>query len=147
MDSDTPEGLFSQTTDIKNLKSRSSQLQVFASLGGWTFSDNDTATQPLFGDIAADATKRQTFATNVVGFLTRYGFDGIDIDWEYPGAPDRGGNIEDTANYVLLLQTLRETFQASPAGNYGLSFTIPTSYWYLKWSALNLPPPQLALDL
>ena len=60
------------------------------------------------------------------------GFNGLDIDWEYPGAPDRGGNADDTANYVLLLQTLRETFDAS-GGHYGLTFTTPSSYWYLRW--------------
>lgn len=134
MDSLTPQTLFAQTTDIKNMKSRSSDLEVFVSIGGWTFSDNGTATQPLFPAIAADAGKRQKFADNLVSFMTRYGFDGVDIDWEYPGAPDRGGmGAQDAGNFVMLLQTLRSTFEASPRGNYGLSFTIPTSYWYLKW--------------
>ncbi|KAI1171966.1 chitotriosidase-1 [Nemania sp. FL0916] len=134
MDSDTPAGLFAQTTDIKNLKSLNSELEVFVSIGGWTFSDNETATQSVFPSIAADAGKRQKFADNLVGFMTRYGFDGVDLDWEYPGAPDRGGLEEDDiTNYVKLLETLRKTFQASARGNYGLTFTIPTSYWYLRW--------------
>lgn len=60
------------------------------------------------------------------------GFDGIDIDWEYPGAPDRGGVKADTANYVELLKILRSTFSAS-GGDYGISFTAPSSYWYLRW--------------
>ena len=38
-----------------------------------SFSDNDTATQPLYGEIAADASKRQTFANNVVHFMKQYG--------------------------------------------------------------------------
>lgn len=38
-----------------------------------TFSDNDTVTQPLFGEISADAGKRQTFASNVVHFMKLYG--------------------------------------------------------------------------
>ncbi|KAF4833579.1 Chitotriosidase-1 [Colletotrichum siamense] len=133
MDSATPESLFVQTTAIKDLKSLSSELEVWVSIGGWTFSDNDTSTQAVFPDIAGDADKRQKFADNLVSFMTRYGFDGVDLDWEYPGAGDRGGSEVDTDNYVLLLKTLRETFQASPRGDYGLSFTIPSSYWYLKW--------------
>lgn len=134
MDSETPEALFAQTTDIKHLKSRSSELQVFVSIGGWTFSDNDTATQAVFPAIAADPAKRQTFANNLVSFMTRYGFDGVDLDWEYPGAPDRGGLEEkDIANFPLLLQTIKSTFRASPRGDYGLTFTIPTSFWYLRW--------------
>lgn len=63
-------------------------------------------------------------------------FDGLDIDWEYPGASDRGGKPEDTKNYVLLLKTLQETFAAS-GSNYGLTFTAPSSYWYLRWFDLE----------
>lgn len=129
MDSETPSNLFQSATNVKSIKS---DLEVFVSVGGWTFSDNNTATQPLYGEIAADATKRQEFANNVVHFLKQYGFDGLDIDWEYPGAGDRGGKPEDTANYVLLLKTLRETFDAS-GSKFGLTFTAPTSYWYLRW--------------
>jgi chitinase len=81
MDSETPANLFQTTADVKTFKSGNSDLEVFVSIGGWTFSDNDTATQPVFGDIAADATKRQIFANNVVKFLDQYGFDGLDIDW------------------------------------------------------------------
>ncbi|KAK6433413.1 hypothetical protein LTR95_010408 [Oleoguttula sp. CCFEE 5521] len=66
--------------------------------------------------------------------MVRYGFDGIDLDWEYPGAPDRGGNEEeDIQNFVELLKTLRATFSSSARSNYGLTFTAPTSYWYLRW--------------
>lgn len=56
----------------------------------------------------------------------------MDIDWEYPGAPDRGGNPDDTANYVTLLKTLRATFDAT-SRDLGLTFTVPSSYWYLRW--------------
>ena len=113
------------------------------------FSNNKTATQAIFGEIAADASKRQKFANNVVHFLKQYGlsskveewkidaltivgFDSIDIDWEYPGAPDRGGKPEDTKNFVKLLETLRKTFDQN-GNNYGLTFTAPSSYWYLPW--------------
>ena len=51
----------------------------------------------------------------MVRFLNRYGFDGLDIDWEYPGAGDRGGRDDDTANFVLLMKTLRTTFDACKA--------------------------------
>ncbi|KAL4900084.1 hypothetical protein BDW74DRAFT_171029 [Aspergillus multicolor] len=129
MDKATPASLFEDTTSVKAIKE---QIKIYVSIGGWTFSDNDTTTQPLFGEIAADATKRKTFANNVVHFMKQYGFDGVDLDWEYPGAPDRGGNPEDTDNYVLLLKTLREVFDAS-GGDYGITFTAPSSYWYLRW--------------
>jgi chitinase len=133
MDSATPASLFKDTTNIKSIKA---DLSVYVSIGGWTFSDNGTATQPLFGEIAASEANRKKFANNVVHFMQQYGFDGVDIDWEYPGAGDRGGKPEDTENYVLLLKTMREVFDSS-GGKYGLTFTAPSSYWYLRWFNLK----------
>jgi len=43
--------------------------------------------------VAASSTKRATFVTSVYNFLIRYGFDGFDFDWEYPGL--RGGTSQD----------------------------------------------------
>ncbi|KAH9999574.1 hypothetical protein F4779DRAFT_635983 [Xylariaceae sp. FL0662B] len=126
MDRATPQELFSEVAQLKDLKPA---LQVWVSVGGWTFSDNNTITQPLLGEISGDGSKRQLFADRVLQFLDGYGFDGIDIDWEYPGAPDRGGKKEDTDNYVKLMKTLRDTFNTSPR-KLGLSFTIPASYCY-----------------
>lgn len=80
-----------------------------------------------------DKKNRQKFADNLVLFMQNYGFDGVDLDWEYPGAPDRGGHPEDVENFVKLMRTLRETFDNSGRGSYGLTFTIPSSYWYLRW--------------
>lgn len=82
MDGLTPSSLFTQTADVRTLKSGISDLQVFISLGGWTFSDNGTDTQPLLGKIASTEASRQTFADNLIDFMKKYGFDGVDIDWE-----------------------------------------------------------------
>jgi chitinase len=82
MDSETPEHLFQDVTAIKSMKSGTDvQLEVFVSIGGWTFSDNGTATQPVFGDIASTDANRQKFADRLVIFMTLYGFDGVDLDW------------------------------------------------------------------
>jgi chitinase len=44
------------------------------------------------------------------------------------GASDRGGSTEDGANFVLLLSDMRAAFGQT----YGISVTLPTSYWYLQ---------------
>jgi chitinase len=125
------ESAFSQ---ISNLKQKAPGLKIWISIGGWTFSDNDTDTQAVWGDLASTQAKRTTFATNLRKFCMEWGFDGVDLDWEYPGAPDRGGHKDDGKNYVSLIQSISVIFQASGQGSgLGLSFTAPTSYWYLRW--------------
>ena len=52
---------------------------------------------------------------------------------EYPGATDRGAKKDDTENFIKFSETLNKMFKKSPRGGYGLSFTVPSSYWYLRW--------------
>ncbi|KAL9076421.1 MAG: hypothetical protein Q9157_003682 [Trypethelium eluteriae] len=61
--------------------------------------------------------------------MARYGFQGIDIDWEYPGTPDRGGKLEDTQNLVHLVKEMR----AAWGKQYGISVTLAPDYWYLRF--------------
>ncbi|KAI9146931.1 symbiotic chitinase [Paramyrothecium foliicola] len=129
MDAATPAKTFQDVADLKN---SNPSLQLYVSLGGWTFSDNGTATQPVFGDIARSSSNRDKFASNLLKFLNTYGYDGVDLDWEYPGAPDRGGQKDDTKNYVALVETLRKAFDNS-GRKLGLTFTAPSSFWYLRW--------------
>ena len=60
--------------------------------------------------------------------MTKYKFDGIDIDYEYPTAEDRGGSPEDTENYLKLVREMRTEFGT----NYLITIAAPASYWYLR---------------
>ncbi|KAL7938018.1 glycoside hydrolase family 18 protein [Trichoderma chlorosporum] len=126
---DDPWEIFHEVTDVKL---RNPKLQIWVSIGGWDFFDNGTDTQPLFGTIAGSADLRSEFAARLVRFMSEYGFEGVDIDWEYPGAPDRGGHTADVRNFPLMLQAIREEFDSSGHGTWGISFTAPSSYWYLR---------------
>lgn len=90
MDAATPTSLFD---DISKLKEINPHLSIFVSIGGWTFSDNDTYTQPIFGNIAGDSSNRQRFSDELVKFLDHYGFDGVDLDW-YENASSPHSTLE-----------------------------------------------------
>lgn len=118
-------------TDFTAVKSKNSGLKTIVSIGGWSFSDNGTDTQPLFGEICGNADNRKTFISNLMDFMQQYAFDGVDFDWEYPGATDRGGSDDDGVNFTTMLKELRAAVDAA-VGEYSIAFTIPTSYWYLR---------------
>ena len=61
--------------------------------------------------MAATKDSRSKFINSAVNLMGTYGFDGLDVDWEYPAADDRGGRPEDFKKYVDLLQELHDAFQ------------------------------------
>jgi chitinase len=123
-------------TEFASLKKKNQGLKVIIALGGWTFNDNGTIWQPVFSDLASTSEKRSQFAKKFLTFLDRYGFDGVDLDWEYPGAPDRGGKPDDGANLTKLIKEMRSEFDKSGGSHKEISFTAPTSYW------VSLFPPR-----
>ncbi|QIW94573.1 hypothetical protein AMS68_000091 [Peltaster fructicola] len=121
-------GLYQRFT---NLKQVSPGLQTWISIGGWSMNDPDQPTAKTFSTLAGSQSAQQAFFKSLVNFLSTYGFDGVDIDWEYPVAPERSGNDVDFANYVSFLKNLRNAL-GSGGKKYGLSITLPSSYWYMR---------------
>lgn len=115
---------------VGNLKARNPSLKIMIALGGWAFSDPGTW-QSVFPTMVSSEANRATFIKNLLGFLSEYGYDGVDFDWEYPGADDRGGSDADGENYTKFLKELRAAIKAS-GRDYIVTFTAPTSYWYLR---------------
>lgn len=94
--------------NIKELKKKNPNLKILLSVGGWSWSDK-------FSDVALTEESRDIFAKSSVEIMKKYGFDGIDIDWEFPvsgGLPTNKYRPEDKENYTLLLKKLRQTFNA-----------------------------------
>ncbi len=89
---------------LNGLKKVNPNLKILISVGGWSWSDK-------FSDVALTDKSRITFANSCVDFIKKYGFDGIDIDWEFPvsgGLPTNKYRKEDKQNFTLLLKTIRE---------------------------------------
>lgn len=123
-------GLYARVADTKK---RNPNLKVWISVGGWSFNDEGIY-QSVFSTIAGSKFISELFADYLVEFMNMYGFDGVDIDWEYPGAPDRGDADEDIENYPRMLQIIRNRLKGGDESGkqFGLSITVPTSYWYLR---------------
>ncbi len=93
---------------LRVLKEKHPHLKTLISIGGWTLSGK-------FSDIASTPEAREKFSKSAVAFMVRHGFDGVDIDWEYPGGGGLAGNKsrkEDTQNFTLLLDSLRKELDA-----------------------------------
>lgn len=105
-------------TDFAALKERSPNVVLGVSLCGWTFNDNHTDTQIVFADLSSTPEKRSKFIKNPLSFMRHYGFNAVDLDWEYPGAPDRQpedwDGADDGKNYVKLMQDIRKAFEDIP---------------------------------
>ncbi|KAL8837209.1 MAG: hypothetical protein Q9176_005840 [Flavoplaca citrina] len=81
--------------------------------------------------------RRATFIKSAGDFMTLHGFQGIDLDWEYPSVTNLGGSASDTANYVALVREMRKAW----GNKYGISATLPPSTQYLnKIDAKGLEP-------
>ncbi len=87
--------------EIRLLKSRCPHLKLMISVGGWGADG--------FSDAVLTDGSRSRFAGSAVEFMRSNHFDGIDIDWEYPGSSDAGikSRPEDRENFNLLLEELR----------------------------------------
>ncbi|KAF0324503.1 glycosyl hydrolase family 18 [Colletotrichum asianum] len=116
---------------------KKSGLQTWIAVGGYDFSDKERSTHTTWHDLCASPAARAAFIASGKTFMDKYGFQGIDLDWEYPGDPKRGGSRADIANFVLLLKEMR----ASYGSQYGISLTLPPDIWYGQYfDAKGLEP-------
>ena len=74
-------------------------LKTLLAIGGW----NEGST--TYSDMALTKERRSTFIQSCIDLLLKHGFDGMDMDWEYPGGrDDSAGRPEDKDNFASLLK-------------------------------------------
>ena len=83
---------------------KENNVKLIATIGGWSMCKH-------IPEMAADPVKKQRFLEDCRK-LINLGFDGIDIDWEFPG-PFPGmnyiGTNDDFANFTALMRDIRNT--------------------------------------
>ncbi|PVD37546.1 hypothetical protein C0Q70_00140 [Pomacea canaliculata] len=95
-----------------NLKQKNPNVKTMLAVGGWNLGSAP------FTQIAGSPGNRKAFITQAISFLRQRGFDGLDLDWEYPanrGSPPR---TDSTSRSSLLfvnptghLQEIRQAFE------------------------------------
>ncbi|MFG2176011.1 glycoside hydrolase family 18 protein [Streptomyces niveus] len=109
---------------LRELKAKHPGLKVLISLGGWSWSKH-------FSDAALTPASRRALVSSCIDLYiegnlpvdgTRGGagaaaglFDGIDIDWEWPGSAGDAGTVfrpEDKKNFTALVREFRSQLDA-----------------------------------
>ncbi|MFI6757994.1 glycoside hydrolase family 18 protein [Micromonospora sp. NPDC050417] len=105
---------------LAKLKKKHRDLRVLISLGGWSWST-------YFSNAAATDASRKAFVTSCIDLYLKGNlpgtapgtaagvFDGIDLDWEWPGSAGEPGNVirpDDKQNFTKLLAEFRKQLDA-----------------------------------
>lgn len=116
---------------FQELKKIAPDLKVLISIGGWNWSGR-------FSDMAATDVSRTKFAASCAEFVSRYGLDGVDLDWEYPvggGLDSNSKSPDDKQNFTLLLKKIREKLNAQELKDnkdYLLTIAAGASNYYIE---------------
>lgn len=138
---------------LNKFKKQHPDVKTLISVGGWAETGgyfDDSGTRVNSGGFYSMATNADgsvnqagidTFADSAVGFIRKYGFNGVDIDYEYPTSMKDAGHPFDWSvsnarrsglvkGYAVLMKTLREKLDRAGAADgrhYLLSVAAPSS--------------------
>lgn len=109
----------SEYSDIASkLRLRKTGTRVLLCLGGYGEEGKG------FSVTASTTEGRQKLAKSILEVIKKYHFDGVDIDWEYPGYETGVETSIDRSNYTLLIKEIYETLK-NENSDYIISAAIP----------------------
>ncbi|KAK5995441.1 Endochitinase B [Cladobotryum mycophilum] len=133
---DTGNNMYGCLKQLNLLKRRNRNLKVLLSIGGWTYSAN-------FKGPASTPQGRETFVRSSLELVKTLGFDGLDIDWEYPA------NEEEASNFVELLRLSRQEldeYAQRIGGNTHFELSVACPAGPSNYQKLDIPGMDQYLD-
>ncbi|CAG9760168.1 unnamed protein product [Ceutorhynchus assimilis] len=128
----------------KVLEYKSKGTKVLIAIGGWNDSLGDK-----YSRLVNNAEARARFVTNVIQFIEKWGFDGLDLDWEYPKCWQvdcEKGPDSDKEGFASLVRELSLAFRpkglllssaVSPSKQViDAGYDVPTLDKYFDWIAI-----------
>lgn len=120
---------------------KSKGLKVLMALGGWNDSEGDK-----YSRLVNSPSARQKFVAQVLHFIEKYGFEGLDLDWEYPvcwQVDCKKGPQSDKESFSQLVKELSDEFKpkglllsaaVSPSKKViDAGYDVPVLSKYLDW--------------
>lgn len=119
-------------------------VKVTVAIGGWNDSAGDK-----YSRLVRDAAARARFVRHVIEFIDKHGFDGLDLDWEYPvcwQVECTKGHADEKEHFAELVRELSEAFRprgwllssaVSPSKVViDAGYDVPTLSKYFSWIAV-----------
>ncbi|KAH8400517.1 hypothetical protein KR222_002936, partial [Zaprionus bogoriensis] len=88
---------------------RKKGVKVTVAIGGWNDSAGDK-----YARLVRNAAARERFIRHVMEFIEKYGFDGLDLDWEYPvcwQVDCKKGTPDEKQGFTDLVRELSKAFK------------------------------------
>ncbi|XP_028131818.1 probable chitinase 10 [Diabrotica virgifera virgifera] len=125
----------------KVVEYKSKGIKVLIAIGGWNDSLGDK-----YSRLVNNPQARARFVANVIEFIEKYGFDGLDLDWEYPKCWQvdcEKGPASDKQGFAALVRELSFSFRSkglllssavSPSkAVIDAGYDVPTLSRYFDW--------------